>query len=285
MYHQTLYAPTAEEFILLAAEAGVANWDDFSIAVRVLKLVQQKQEELMLQDRIANGMPFDMEGMPQRSAVPAPLKTPPRTPPKTPTNMRPNLPSPPPSQQQSNMNAEVILPEKPVLRRSQRLIERAEREKKLLEEQAAMQKKKEVSSLMEEGVEVKREVERAWSLSPCVSHSDFVAYVKEEMVIKEEEGSMVEEEEGRKGEEEEEEEEPLAVPLLEYDEEENGASAVCNSPERDMVASSPPSSPMQAFESPQTSPFRGDEDDMESHPMDTENTSEKMWGEGGRDWA
>ena len=224
MYHQTLYAPTAEEFVLLAAEAGVANWDDFSIAVRVLKLVQQKQEELMLQDRIANGLPFDMEGMPQRSAVPAPLKTPPRTPPKTPTNMRPNLPSPPPSQQQSNMNAEVILPEKPVLRRSQRLIERAEREKKLLEE-----------------------------------------------------------EEGRKGEEEEEEEEPLAVPLTEYDEEENGASAVCNSPEREMVASSPPSSPMQAFESPQTSPFRGDEDDMESHPMDTENSSEKMLGEGGRD--
>ena len=44
MNNPRIYDPTAAEFLQLCADVGVANWDDFNIAVNVLQHVQEKQE-------------------------------------------------------------------------------------------------------------------------------------------------------------------------------------------------------------------------------------------------
>ena len=68
------------------------------------------------------------------------------------------------------------------------------------------------------GAGSEREAERAWSTSPCVSHGDSVAGVMVEVV--EEDGRMVEEEDGKMVEEDDE---LLAVPLADYDDNEENS--------------------------------------------------------------
>ena len=53
------------------------------------------------------------------------------------------------------------------------------------EMEEAMGKEEELVSEMEEYVKLKREVEKTWSTSLCVSHHEFVVSVKEEVKQKE----------------------------------------------------------------------------------------------------
>ena len=216
MNHPRLYHPTSDQFLELCSEAGVSNWDEFSIAVKVLQLVQQKQEELLIQEIVANGSSSSpMQEVPLQPDAVAPHPSPRLSPPRRhvlaplPTP-RPNLPlhqqMPPPP---SILNAEDMVVKRPVLRRSQRLIEKKESSRKLFELEEAMVKERRMSPSNGTGVGLKRKAERAWSTSPSVSHGDCVANVKEREKVKEEEGSMVEEDE-----------ELLAVPLPDYEENE-----------------------------------------------------------------
>ena len=111
----------------------------------------------------------------------------------------------------------------PALRRSRRLIEKEER-KKLMLKLEEMYKEIE-NDFLNNGTDVGSEMkaERAWSTSPCVSHGDSVAVVK--VKGEEEEGNMAEDEDGGMEDEEDggmvgEDDELLAVPLADYDDNE-----------------------------------------------------------------
>ena len=234
MNNPRIYDPTAAEFLQLCADVGVANWDDFNIAVNVLQHVQEKQEEIIMQYKLAKGLlSSSMQGVPLQPDGPEVSR--PNAPAPPSGFSRPNTPVPPQLQLQPQPQPCILNAKKmPVLRRSKRLIEKAERKRKLFEDEVAMGEEKAVCPSKEVRVDVKSEVDRAWSMSPCVSHRDFVGTVKQEVDWKREE----------------EEEVPLAIPLPDYEDEdkENCEPVVCQSPEREMkISGCPPHSPQGRY--------------------------------------